>query len=68
VKVTVAELPSFTLRDEVLKVGELIVAVVQPSVRVMVNSTLSEAPEGANATLELPPLSAIVIVFCTLTV
>jgi hypothetical protein len=67
VNVAVYVAPSSTLY-EADRDGELMVAVEQPSVRVMVNSTLSEAPEGANATLELPPLSAIVIVFCTLTV
>jgi hypothetical protein len=59
--------PSSTLY-EADRDGELIVAVEQPSVKVIVNSTLSEAPEGANWSLEVPPLLGIVIVFCTLTV
>ena len=60
--------PSSTLKIDVLSVGKLIVAVLHPSSSKIVNSTLSSASIGENTSFRLPPLSAIVIVFYTLTV
>ena len=66
-KVVVAVPLSTTEIVDGLKERELIVAVVQGSTTVTVNTIFSESPEGVNVVEPAGPLLAIVIAFESLT-